>query len=57
MITCITPAEMSYFMSILSDIVSIIGQSGDTIVVHSEMGDVYWEKTGNLFCRAADTVL
>lgn len=57
MITCITPAEMSYFMSILSDIVSVIGTSGDTIIVHSEMGDVYWEKTGDLFCRILDVNL
>ena len=51
MVTCLSPADFAYFMTLMADIVSVVGTAGDTFVVHAENGDVYWEKTQDGFCR------
>lgn len=57
MINCITPAEMSYFISLMGDIISILGNDGSTVIVHATQGDVLWQKADGLFCRARDVSL
>lgn len=57
MINCMTPAEMSYFIELMGDIISILGTEGSTIVVHATEGDVFWERTGDMFCRMLDVKL
>lgn len=43
--------EMTYFVSLLGDIVSILGAEGETIVIHAEEANVVWEKNGDGYCR------
>lgn len=57
MVECMSLEQMQFFTSLLGNIVSVVGSEKNYIVINAEVGPVYWERLGDLYCMVTKVSL
>jgi hypothetical protein len=57
MVECMSYEQMQFFTSLLGNIVSTAGAEKNYVVINAEVGPVYWELLGDIYCMVKKVTL